>query len=117
MYICKSVSIRRCFNFYSDRHHRFVLIARFQLNLVHRQLDRDSLTAKMLLMRKDRQYKISLQIFTLFCSICFCSSRARRSFNFKENIATDLARLMRLCLTRDFFAANSAAENQIEWIF
>lgn len=49
--------------------------------------------------------------FTFSCSDCFSASRARRSFSFKENIATDLARLMRLCLTRDFFAANSAAKN------
>lgn len=40
---------------------------------------------------------------------CFSASRARLSFSFKENIATDRARLMRLCLTRDFFAASSAA--------
>lgn len=43
---------------------------------------------------------------------CFSASRARRSFSFNENIATDLARLIRLCFTRVFFAANSAvAEN------
>lgn len=40
---------------------------------------------------------------------CFSASRALRSFNFSENMATDRARLIRLCLTRDFLAANSAA--------
>lgn len=45
---------------------------------------------------------------------CFSASLARRSFNFKENIATDLARLIRLCLTLDFLAANSAAVNPIK---
>lgn len=54
---------------------------------------------------------LRLSSITLSCSDCFSASRARRSFNFKENIATDLARLIRLCLTRVFFAANSAAEN------
>lgn len=44
------------------------------------------------------------------CCACFSASRARRSFNFNENIATERARLTRLCLMRDFLAAASAAE-------
>lgn len=37
------------------------------------------------------------------------ASRARLSFNFKENIATDLALFMRLCFTLVFFEAASSA--------
>lgn len=40
---------------------------------------------------------------------CFSASRARLSLSFNENIATERARLMRLCFTRDFLAASSAA--------
>lgn len=38
-----------------------------------------------------------------------CASRALLSFSFSENIATDLARFIRLCFTRVFFAASSSA--------
>lgn len=38
-----------------------------------------------------------------------CASLALRSFSFNEKIATDLARFIRLCFTRVFFAASSSA--------
>lgn len=37
------------------------------------------------------------------------ASRALRSFNFSEKIATERARFIKLCFTRVFFAANSSA--------
>lgn len=39
----------------------------------------------------------------------FSASLARRSFNFNENIATERARFIKLCLTLVFFAASSSA--------
>lgn len=58
-------------------------------------------------------------VFILFSSWAILSaSLARRSFSFSENIATDLALFTRLCLIRDFFAANSAAvKRKYEYIF
>lgn len=38
-----------------------------------------------------------------------CASLARLSFNFNENIATERALFIKLCLTRVFLAANSSA--------
>lgn len=53
------------------------------------------------------------QVFTLACSRAasdiFSASLARRSFSFNENMATERALLIRLCLTRLFLAASSAA--------
>lgn len=47
--------------------------------------------------------------FCCCCCSCACSaSLALRSFSFNENMATDRARLIRLCLMRCFFASNSA---------
>lgn len=46
-------------------------------------------------------------------SACFSASRARLSFSFNENIATERARFTRLCLMRDFLAAASAAERKL----
>lgn len=43
------------------------------------------------------------------CCACFSASRARRSLSFNENIATERARLTKLCFMRDFLAAASAA--------
>lgn len=57
-------------------------------------------------------------LLTFSCSAklyaCFSASRARLSFSFNEKMATDRALLMRLCFTRDFFAANSAAIELIQ---
>lgn len=39
----------------------------------------------------------------------FSARFARCSFNFRENIATERARFTRLCFSRDFLAASSAA--------